>query len=206
MHYAIRALAVAVALLSCSSIYTQTSSTGKFSSDKSSGASDNSPSIVAELTTPLDSRKLKPGGEVEARTLTELRAGNITLPRYSRVLGHVTETTARSKGDASSSLTIAFDKIIPPGGEATQLKIAVLALAPDPDGARGGHADYSDTGALRPDSVPPSGGKSVPLLNDGSRGVSGFKNLQLVSDGVLVSSGKEVKLESGTRLLLAVQP
>lgn len=53
-------------------------------------------------------------------------------------------------------------------------------------------------------AIPSTTKQAVPLLNDQSTGVVGIKNLQLGPDGVLTSSGKEVKLDSGTQLMLQV--
>jgi len=207
MQNATRILAAGVALLFCTSTYAQTGSLEQSSANKSNSASVSYPIIVA-LEKPLDSKKLKPGTEVEAKTLNEWHAGGMTIQRYSRVIGHVAEAKARSKGDPASSLTIAFDKVVRSGGETTPFRIAILALAPDPNQTDAvGHVDYTDRDALayRPE-VTTAPAEAVPLLNEQSRGVLGLKNLQLTSEGVLVSSGKEVKLESGTRMLLAVEP
>jgi hypothetical protein len=40
------------------------------------------------------------------------------------------------------------------------------------------------------------------MLTSESKGVLGFKNLEMNSDSVLTSSGKEVKLDSGTQMLI----
>jgi len=48
------------------------------------------------------------------------------------VIGHVTESKARSKGDTESALAINFDKIIRTGGE-TPIKSVIQAVAPNPN-------------------------------------------------------------------------
>jgi hypothetical protein len=40
------------------------------------------------------------------------------------------------------------------------------------------------------------------MLTEESTGVLGIKNLELSSDGTLTSTNKEIKLDSGTRMLL----
>ena len=45
----------------------------------------------------------------------------------------------------------------------------------------------------------------TPILVPTSQGVLGLKNLEMGSDGVLTSTGKEVKLDAGTQLLINVQ-
>jgi len=46
--------------------------------------------------------------------------------------------------------------------------------------------------------------ESIPLLSDKSRGVLGIPDLTLKPDGIFTSSGKQVKLNAGIRLLLNV--
>lgn len=159
-----------------------------------------------ELARALDSKKLKQGDVVEAKVLSEVRLSEGTrIPLGSKVIGHVTEAKARSKGDAESQLAIVFDKISRPGGEDTTVKAVIQALAPNPNadvttGGGIGYGGMSETMEKPP--TPSQGTRSVPLLTDQSTGVLGIKNLELGSDGVLTSSGKEVKLDSGTRVLL----
>jgi hypothetical protein len=161
--------------------------------------------FTMELTKSVDSKKLKDGDEVDAKLVTDVHAAdNVTFPRGSKVIGHVTESKARSKGDTESALAINFDKIIRTGGE-TPIKSVIQAVAPNPNAGvtTGGGVGYGDLKAAT--SAPPAPDTSrgpTPLLNEQSVGVLGIKNLQLSPDGVLTSGGKEVKLDSGTRVLL----
>src|SRR6202790_3243163 len=54
--------------------------------------------INAELTGSLDSKKVKPGDAVNARTATDLKStdGRTILPKGSKLVGHVTQASARS--------------------------------------------------------------------------------------------------------------
>lgn len=162
------------------------------------------------LTKDLDSKKLKEGDQVSAKL-----TGGITLPsgavvpRGAQVIGHVTQAKARSKHDSDSTLGITFDKIALSGGETVAIQGMVLAAAPNPDlqnGAGAGLADgynnlkdVTTKGAMSA----PSNQAPTPLLTDDSRGVLGVKNLKL-DDGVFTTTGKEVKLDEGTRMLLSV--
>ena len=164
-------------------------------------------SFSVELTKPLDSKKLKEGDLVEAKL-----TGGMTLPngtqvvRGTKVVGHVTVATARSKGDAQSSLGIVFDKFVRSGGEDTPIKGVVQAAAPNPnaDLGTGGGVDYGPGLRASTEAPGPPDMSKAPakLLNEQSVGVLGIKNLQLGPDGVFTSSGKEVKLDTGTRILL----
>jgi type IV secretory pathway VirB10-like protein len=70
--------------------------------------------LVVELTRPLNSQNLKPGGTVEATV--RVGQNGMSIPRGSKIVGHVTEVKSRSKGDTKSALGIVFDTIIPPAG------------------------------------------------------------------------------------------
>jgi hypothetical protein len=161
--------------------------------------------FTIELAKALDSKKLKDGDEVDGKLVTDVHASdNLTFPRGTKVIGHVTESKARSKGDAESALAINFDKISRPSGD-TPIKSVIQAVAPNPNagvntGGGVGYAGMNETMEKPP--APNPGSQSVPLLTDESTGVLGIKNLQLGPDGVLTSTGKEVKLDSGTRVLL----
>ncbi|MGA2903124.1 MAG: hypothetical protein ABSD98_04790 [Candidatus Korobacteraceae bacterium] len=164
--------------------------------------------FTVELVKPLDSKKLKEGDEVEARL-----TGGITLPngsevaRGSKVTGHVTEAKARSKGGSESSLGIVFDKIVRAPGEEAPIKGVLQAVAPNPNSevTTGGYIGYGGLNeATQKPAAPDTRKEPTPILNDQSTGVLGIKNMQLGPDGVLTSSGKEVKLDGGTRILLNV--
>jgi hypothetical protein len=189
---------IPAALAAPQSAATQSASTGK-----SHGT------FTVELTKPLDSKKLKDGDPVEAKL-----TGGISLPngtpvaRGAKVIGHVTESKARSKGDSQSSLGITFDKIVLGAGEDEPIKGVAQAAAPNPNGdlATGGAVDYGNSlkAAAATPAAPDMSRPAVKLLTDQSVGVQGIKNLELGADGVFTSSGKEVKLDNGTRILLNV--
>jgi hypothetical protein len=54
-------------------------------------------------------------------------------------------------------------------------------------------------------STPTSPQEGRPILNGQSKGVVGFHNLELGQNSVLVSTGKNVSLDSGTQLMLQVE-
>jgi hypothetical protein len=164
--------------------------------------------LIVQLARALDSKNLKPGNEVEAKLLTDVHmADGGTIPRGSLVKGHVTEAKARSKGDSESTLAFAFDSIVNQGRTDKGINFTIQALAPNPDlgmntGSGIGYFDLTqDQKAPLPPSQTP---RSIPLLTEESTGVLGIKNLELGPDGVLTSSGREVKLDVGTRILIKV--
>lgn len=163
--------------------------------------------FTVELAKSLDSKKVKEGDEVEARVAADIQTGDGgRIPRGTKLTGHVTEAKARSKGDAESTLGIVFDKMNRPGSGDTPIKSLIQAAAPNPkaDAPQGGINYGGLSEAAEKATFPTPAGRSVPILNEQSRGVMGIKNLQLGPNGVFTSSGKEVKLDSGMQILLDV--
>lgn len=193
--------------------------------------------LNAELNSSLDSKKAKVGDRVEAHTTLDLRStdGRTVIPKGTKLIGHLTEAAARSKGDSESMLAIQFDKAIPKNGGEIPLRVEIRAIGQpqndfsssagnsgnDPMTSRGA-AGGSPMGASRsPSTVPPNtasnpspditprGSSDAGPLPANSRGVYGFSGLQLSTDSSkpnpatkITSTGKNVHLDSGTRLLL----
>jgi hypothetical protein len=205
--------------------------------------------INSELTGSLDSKKVKAGTTVNARTLTDLKTndGRIVLPKGTKIIGHVTEASARGAGQPDSSLGLEFDKAILNSGQEIPLNATVQAVgappsssfdnqtpAADPTGSRPaapGGGVQSGTTASRGGSIngasstpngigDPIGGTNPSTGNTNNsggqwdantRGVIGLHNLSLnpASEGqgtVIKSTGKNVKLDKETRLLLVTGP
>src|SRR5271167_1161498 len=196
--------------------------------------------VNAELNSSVDSKKAKVGDKVEAHTTEEIKyAGKTIVPRGAKLEGHVTEATARSKGDSGSTLAIQFDKAILKKGEEIPLNVSILAIAaPQGDfsgGSPGPGNDPMRSGGGSPASGSPMGTSHTPTATPGtpnnpggaadstmgsngaaqlsakSRGVYGLSDLKLMAASssasqatVLISSGKSVHLDGGTRLLLVV--
>jgi len=158
------------------------------------------------LAKSLDSKKLKAGDEVETKLTEGVTTGDgTTIPGGSKIIGHVTEAKARSKGDAGSTLGIVFDRIVRPKSSDLPIKGAIQAAAPSLEADSSPNVSYSGLAeATEKNALPMGRGRSVPILNEQSRGVQEIKNLQLGPEGLFLSTGKEVKLESGTQLLLEV--
>ena len=69
--------------------------------------------VNAVLQTPVDSKKAKSGDRVDARTTEAVTSdGKTVLPKRTKLVGHVTRASARAKGDAESTLAIAFDRAV----------------------------------------------------------------------------------------------
>lgn len=182
------------------------------------------------LVKPLDSKKLKEGDVVACQTTGALHTKTgLLIPSGSKVIGHITQAQARSKGDSASTLAFAFDKIEVMKGKELPMKGILQAVGPSlggnsgPDtgpggglgmGGHGGNATDtatvaapSNAGVAGPNSgvhpLNPTG--SRPILISDSQGVLGLKDLEMSKDSVLSSPGKEVKLDSGSQILIRAE-
>ncbi|HET9742175.1 MAG TPA: hypothetical protein VFQ00_05440 [Terriglobales bacterium] len=214
--------------------------------------------IPATLNKSVDARKAKPGDEITAKTTQNVRSeSGVTIPRGSRLIGHVTEANARAKGDSESALGIAFDRAVLKNGQEIPFNASIQAIAaaastanmndvddsmgamgnagasagmPAPSrgangGLLGGAAGAGSTvggvangvgntvgnvGASAGSTVNSTANGTVNgQLSSTSTGVIGLRGLQLDSaasnattGSVITSTGKDVKLDSGTQLLL----
>jgi hypothetical protein len=173
-------------------------------------------SFPVRLEKSLDSKKLKEGDTVVFQTIAALHSrSGLMIPSGSKVIGHVTQAQARSKGNSDSMLGIAFDKIEYGKGEDIPMKGTLQAVGP----SLGGQGPYM--GAEQPQlsgknnagsSAPPTSSMQIsgpnsgtPVLGPQSQGVLGVKNLQMDANGVLTSPAKEVKLDSGMQLLIKAE-
>jgi hypothetical protein len=219
------------------SAQTPATSTSAAQAEAGTAALPSGTAVNAELTSSVDSKKAKVGDKVEAHTTDDIKyAGKIIVPKGAKLEGHVTEATARSKGDSGSTLAIQFDKAIPKKGEEIPLNVAIVAIAaPQRDFSGGSSGSGSDpiTGGGAPNAnvspmstthapTPTPGALNYPSAADGamgsngtgqlsakSRGVYGLGDLKLMATSseasaatIITSSGKNVHLDGGTRLLL----
>ena len=213
----------------------------------------------AQLSQPVDSKKAKPGDQVTAQTTDAVKAdGKTIVPKGTKLVGHVTRSSARAKGDAESALAVEFDRAILKDGREIPLQASIQALAAaqavaavggdelEPVGGVAQSGAASGRGALggvgstvggaasgAASTVPRtttgangavgstvgtatgatagagSGLSAAGELTSSSRGVFGLNGLHLNSaasnstEGSLITStGKNVHLDSGTRLLV----
>jgi hypothetical protein len=202
--------------------------------------------INAELNSSIDSKKAKSGDTVIAHTTGVVKSADdrVILPRGTKVVGHIAQASARSKGDSDSAVTIGFDKAILKGGEEVPLSVTIRALAgpavnafaggggpdsmsgPSGSGYPNNPANNSGMGGTRqtPDrsrnspagtsteAAATGGTNSSEELAPNSRGVIGLNGLHLSLAGtenapvsIVSSTGKNVHLDGGTRLLLVAE-
>jgi hypothetical protein len=199
--------------------------------------------LNAELDGSVDSKKLKPGAEVKAHIAEDIKStdGRTILPKDTKIIGHVTQASAKGAGQPDSSLGLIFDKAMLKSGQEIPLNAGIQAVgAPisnsvdmnqipqgEPMGGSargpGGGATAAAPGTGSAGGVPtapvpgdasgagisPSNGSGA--WNANTRGVVGLSHLSLKTSGgeaggsVITSTGKNVKLDSGTRLILVTQ-
>jgi hypothetical protein len=219
----------------------------------------------ATLSKPVDSKKCKPGDTVTGQTTEAANSeGKTVIPKGSKLIGHVTQASARANGEAQSALGIVFDKAILKHGEEVPLNVAIQALASAQSSASAAGADldtFGNTGtsgagsgsgggrgALGGVTSAAGGGvgavtntaanvggavnstagaagsvagaskgaigglNAAGQLTSNSQGVFGLNGLNLnaaasnaTEGSVITSAGKNVHLDSGTRMLLVSQ-
>jgi len=223
----------------------------------------------AALTSPIDSKKCKPGDPVNAHSTEAVKSeGKTVIPKGSKLVGHVTQASARGKGESESSLGIVFDKAILKNGQEIPLNAGIQAIASAESSASAAGSDMDTMGGMGAsaagsgmaggrgalggvtstaggaagtvtntaanvggvaggtvNSAANAGGNiagaskgavgglnTAGQLTSNSQGVFGLNGLNLNAAGssategsVITSAGKNVHLESGTRMLLVSQ-
>jgi type IV secretory pathway VirB10-like protein len=119
---------------------THAQASGGAAASSSAGASQANAGLAsgtafnAALNSSLDSKKSKPGDAVAAHTTENVKSQDKTtiIPKGTKLVGHVTKSSARAKGDAESELAIVFDRAILKNGEEVPLHVAIQAMAAVP--------------------------------------------------------------------------
>jgi hypothetical protein len=190
--------------------------------------------LLVELTSSVDAKKAKPGDAVEAKLTQDVKSdGKIVLHRGAKLVGRVSEAKARSKENPESRLGIVFEKAAGKHGEEFAFTAVVMAVAPSleessniagdptrlssgptmggqPFGAGNAVGGPSASAAPGVDAATRGGGGSGSLTA-ASRGAIGLPGVALKPSAVngvqgtaMVSGDHNVKLESGTQMVLLV--
>jgi hypothetical protein len=202
--------------------------------------------LNATLNSSIDSKKAKPGEQITAHTTEAVKSsdGRVILPNGTKLIGHVTQASARGNGQEQAMLAIQFDKAVLKDKQEMPLNVVIQAIAapaqqapssafggssgggagapgtspsnnPSTSGSRGGRPEGTPTGASYPSAssngAPGGEPNSAGPLPANMRGVYGLEGVKISANAngegtVLTSSAKNVHLDGGTRLLLAVQP
>jgi hypothetical protein len=237
---------------------------GQANSSLASGTAFN-----AALSSPIDSKKCKPGDAVNAHSTEAVKSeGKTVIPKGSKLVGHVTQASARAKGESESALGIVFDEAILKNGQEIPLNVAIQAIASAQSGVSAAGADMDTMGGMGASAAGSgaAGGRgalggvasgaggavgavtntaanvggvaggavnsttnatgniagtskgaigglnAAGQLTSNSQGVFGLNGLNLnaaasnaTQGSVITSAGKNVHLDSGTRMLLVSQ-
>jgi hypothetical protein len=98
--------------------------------DQRMRAESDSNTVDAVLDKSVDAKKNKAGDQVRATLSVDVKPGNgISIPKGSKLVGHVTEAKPKAKGEANSQLGIAFDKVVPKGGNELPIHASIRGLS-----------------------------------------------------------------------------
>jgi hypothetical protein len=166
--------------------------------------------INAELTAPIDSKKAKPGDPVAARTTEPTKSnGQTVIPKGAKLVGHLTQASARAKGDSESALGIVFDKAILKNGEELPLNVAIQALAArqfTPVASGGDDTGImSGTGGSPIGSGRPAGGSPLGGVTSTAGGAAGTVTNTAANVGSTAGGALNSTVNSATNVAAASQ-
>jgi len=189
----------------------------------------------AELTKSIDARKAKIGDEVIAKTVEGFISGKNgwVVPKGSELLAHITAVSLH-QGESASTLGIAFDKIVLKNGTEVTLKATIQAIgAPElnpaltttspaiggvvsPPGDVGNSGGMPVPGSTAPGvpapQAPPAGWGTAngDVRTPKTQGMARIPGVSLSPKqgevSTINSTKHDVKLESGTQIVLRILP
>src|SRR5258708_28269437 len=143
-----------------------TSTAASAQNGQASGSVASGTAFNAALSSPVDSKKCKPGDAVNAHTTEAVKSeGKTVIPKGSKLVGHVTQASARAKGESESALGIVFDKAILKNGQELPLTAGIQAIASAESAASAAGPDMGTMGS--------AGGSAAGSGSTGGRGALG---------------------------------
>src|SRR5258706_8399694 len=87
--------------------------------------------LNATLNSSVDSKKAKPGEQITAHTTEAVKStdGRMILPKGTKLIGHVTQASARGNGQEQAMLAIQFDKAVLKDKQEMPLNVVIQAIA-----------------------------------------------------------------------------
>jgi hypothetical protein len=202
----------------------QTQSTGQPAAPPASTPPRLAPGSIlpAQLSKSIDAKKAKAGDEIVAKVTQDLRSntGAVIVPKDTQIIGHITESRARSKEQKESQLAIVFDHAVLKSGETMQMPMSIQAIIAPRNSGNSASNPGSEPGGASPSlggrpgpmggtaptaSVPKAPadtssngsaqGQGQPPISGNTQGVVGIENLKLAAaadakQGSVVSSEK----------------
>ena len=169
-----------------------------------------SPTVVAELTSKSNTKSAKVGDILTAKTLGAVVLKDGTkLPRGTKLTGTVTFVQTKSGESNDSFLAIKFDQVQIKNAAPVAIQSFLLAIAPAPTEAgelplkpTGGGGSLSTVGGYGHQD--PDYPTSLPTGSTVS-GVALSTQPDKTGSSVLKGTGKDIKLDSGMRIYLQFQ-
>lgn len=152
--------------------------------------------LNAALNASIDSKKLKVGDAVSARTLDAVKAdGKIVVPKGAKLIGRVTQASSRGKGDAASVVGIKFDRVVLKKNEEIPVNLWIRAIAAEP---RVAYQTAPDPNAMAgPESAAAAGSPMKPATAPIPAPVRVGDNGTSTANGSGVPAGRAAKGEGG---------
>lgn len=131
--------------------------------------------IPAELAKTLDSKNAKVGEEIVAKTVQDTRlADGTTLPKGTKLMGHVTAVQAKTHDNPNGQVSIVFDHLVAKDGHQVPVHAALLGIreppraAPPPMGSGEGMGNPAMSGSSM--GGPGMGGPGMSGPGEAGRG------------------------------------
>jgi hypothetical protein len=100
------------------------------SNQASSDQSVSTKTVHATLEKPIDARKNKAGDEVVAKTTQTMTSSDgVSIPKGSKIIGHVTEAKAKQKGESQSAVGVVFDHAVLKNGQQIPMNASIQAIS-----------------------------------------------------------------------------
>jgi len=175
----------------------------------------NATTLQAELSKSLDTKKATVSDVVTAKATQDVQSnGRIVIGKGSKLICHVTEAQVQTTDSTESKLGIVFDHAVLKDGSEVTLNAVVQALIAAPavpvsfvtndaaiaygglDGSAGGIANGDAANGTLNSAIPGVFGLKGLTQNSAASGAQG---------SVIRSTTQNVKLDSGTRMILRVR-
>jgi hypothetical protein len=111
--------------------------------------------VNGELVDNLDSKTAKAGDSVVIKTKSEAKtADGTSIPKGSKLVGHITGVKASGQGNENSQVSLEFDRAELKGGQSVAIRTELQSLSP------AGDTGTADATATSPSGAPASSGAS----------------------------------------------
>ena len=131
--------------------------------------------VLASLTKSLELKSATVGQELTLRTLGDVAVnGQVVIPRDSKILGRVTQVTAKGKDGLQSAMAVVIEKAVKKDGAEINLQAIIAAVAAPKDSSLPSDPTYGMMRSNEPKmvGVRPSGSSSSGELSASSKATS----------------------------------